>query len=48
MFGREALASITMISPAESATKQLEVIHNLTKSQNGKFLSYEQGAELPY
>lgn len=47
MWG-DALAGIPLISPTESAAKQLDVIHTLTKEQNGKFLSYEKGEELAY
>ncbi|CAH2350558.1 uncharacterized oxidoreductase [[Candida] railenensis] len=38
---------ITPIDPEESATKQLEVIDNLTKESNGKFIKYD-GTELLY
>lgn len=36
---------ITPIDPEESALKQLEVIDNLTRSSNGKFIKYD-GTEL--
>ena len=47
MWG-EAIASFPLISTAESAAKQLNVINKLSKEQNGKMLSYENGEELQF
>lgn len=47
MWG-DSLNMVKLISPEVSAAQQLDVIHKLTKEQNGKFLSYEDGAELAY
>ncbi len=47
MFGN-AFASVKLVTPSESVSKQLDVIQKLTKEQTGKFLNYEDGSELPY
>ena len=36
------------IETDESVSKMLKVIENITPEQNGKFLDYEDGRELPW